>query len=275
MSLPISNVYNNILRQKQPALPPHPEEVDIMERHAKESGIYIRSLDERLITAEVYKPGWTIHLKARSGSYTGAPTYVKYFIPIPNEQYGKLVEHLFKLITLPYRCYENRMSELRKMSFTIIVKLFEQICKYTAEQIECEIKQLRGKLYEIRQVNYGETKEFRIMELQLKMNAALETWLEMYCIRVPSTVGHREDIRTRQAFNSYKSYCDSVHSKVVQLKVFTEMLKVHNHQCTKTGIGRSGGRTKVVGLRFNLEMVNTAVKLDSNGIEILEWIENK
>ena len=40
MSLPISDVYNNILTQcqKQPALPLHPEEVDIMERHGNESG---------------------------------------------------------------------------------------------------------------------------------------------------------------------------------------------------------------------------------------------
>ena len=41
----ISNAYNNILTQcpKQPALPLHPEEVDHMERHGNESGIYIRS----------------------------------------------------------------------------------------------------------------------------------------------------------------------------------------------------------------------------------------
>lgn len=144
----ISNAYNNILTQcpKQPALPLHPEEVDIMERHGNESGIYIRSSDERLVIAEVYKPGWATHLKTRSGCYTGAPTYVKYFIPIDNQQYGKLVEHLFKLITLEYRCYKNKMTELRKMSFTIIVKLFEQICKYTAEQIECEIKRISNEI---------------------------------------------------------------------------------------------------------------------------------
>ena len=36
----ISHAYNNILTQcpKQPALPLHPEEVDIMERHGNESG---------------------------------------------------------------------------------------------------------------------------------------------------------------------------------------------------------------------------------------------
>lgn len=148
MSLPISNAYNNILIQCQPALPPHPEELYIMERHANESGIYIRSLDERLtLTAEVYKPGWATHLKQRSVSYTGAPTYLKYFIPIDNKQYGLLVEKLFKLITLEYRCYENTNSELRMMSFTSIVKLFEHICKYTAEQIECEIKRLSNERY--------------------------------------------------------------------------------------------------------------------------------
>jgi hypothetical protein len=183
MSLPISNLYNNILTQcpKQPALPLHPEEVDIMERHGNKSGIYIRSSDERLVIAEVYKPGWATHLKTRSGSYTGAPTYVKYFIPIDNEQYGKLVEHLFKLITLGYRCYEHSNSELRRMSFTSIVNLFENILTYTAEEIQCEIKRLINeryrKRYRIRQGTYrqyGGTKEFSMMELQLNMNAALE-----------------------------------------------------------------------------------------------------
>ena len=186
MSLPISNAYNYILLQcqKQPALPPHPEEVDIMERHANESGIYIRSLDERLITTEVYKPGWATHLKQRSVSYTGAPTYLKYFIPIDNKQYGELVEKLFKLITLEYRCYENSNSELRMMSFTSIVKLFEHICKYTAEQIECEIKRLRNeryiKRYEI-QRGYSYDEHYEIHrgichgEMKLRLKMALET----------------------------------------------------------------------------------------------------
>ena len=36
---------------------------------------------------------------------------------VDNEQYGKLVEHLFKLITLEYRCYEHSTLPLFQLIF--------------------------------------------------------------------------------------------------------------------------------------------------------------
>ena len=219
MNLPISNAYNNILIQCKPALPPHPEELYIMERHANESGIYIRSLDERLtLTAEVYKPGWATHLKKRSVSYTGAPTYLKYFIPIDNKQYGLLVEKLFKLITLEYRCYENTNSELRMMSFTSIVKLFEHICKYTAEQIECEIKRLSNERY----IKPGVWSPYKPKVAEL-----LRDWYLKTC----ETADDSNQIKVTDLWESFKSHCNehSQDPKGFKKKYFLPFMEEKGH----------------------------------------------
>ena len=129
--------------QKQSFLQPHPTEVDIMLHHENESGIYIRSIDERVCSLQVYKPGFATQLKQRSSSYTGAPTYVKYFFPIANIEYAKLVEDVFKRTTQSERVYVHAGGELRGMPFATIVKMFENICTYTKEELLCEINRLK------------------------------------------------------------------------------------------------------------------------------------
>lgn len=145
IKMALCHTNHNILKQcqKQSILRPHPTEVDIMSRHENDSGIYIRSVDERVGILQIYKPGWATHLKQRSESYTGAPTYVRHFISIADIEYGKMVEYVFKRQTREYRCYSHAGKELRRMPFATIVKLFENICKYTKTQLVCEIKRLR------------------------------------------------------------------------------------------------------------------------------------
>jgi hypothetical protein len=127
-------------------LPPHPIDAHYMSLHGRETGIYVRGIDERIYgktNQSIYKVGKTTDcLKKRTAGYTGAATYVKYFMPMENNKEKiSLVEAVFKCITQNLAPYSNQ--ELRQMPLKTIKDILNILDGEDITTLRKELNNLR------------------------------------------------------------------------------------------------------------------------------------